>query len=620
MKKKIISGLLVLYAFSAAYAQPQTASHAMYKGNSALTGVYKEDPLYNLSGVAFKFPTGGSIHSTVCLDGNTAFFGSGDGNVYAVNSVTGKELWRFATGGAVTSSPAVNDHIVYFSSRDGNLYALATNTGKELWKYHFNKDVPANLNYWDYYLSSPNIVGDRLYIGSGDGHIYAFGIKDHRVKWSFNAKSRIRTTPAIDGNTLVFGTMDGHIRSLNRDSGTLKWIFATDGASIPFERDENDRTSIYCSPSIAEGMVVVGGRDGFGYGIDLKTGKQKWKVDHNGSWVLSTAIKDGVAYLGSGSERFVQALDLQTGVEKWKFKTQGHVFSSISITGPLLYFGDFFGNIYAVDRSTGQKKWMFPLGYRVFSTPVVSNGKLYCSSDEGILTVINGSAKDDQSFKAGGRKVVYWEGKKTDTSFVWYTNNTDLLIRDYFKTAGYELMNEAKLKEFIVTQINSKIPSLVVFADNKIPASIVESQTESATLRRYLNANGKIVFFGDMPLFFKADVVTGVVASLDYDRPKNVLSIQYPQPKEMKGYYSSSLTPSGKALGLIRYLAGGLSPVPAEQVTTVLAKDEFGLASGWLKVYGTAKGTGVMQLSLPRNLGGSDIYVMRAAIEYGIEW
>src|SRR5262249_38895615 len=64
------------------------------------------------------------------LAGGQVFFGSDDGNVYALDAKTGKERWRFHAGGSVISSPTVVADAVYFGTDDGNLYALATGPEK----------------------------------------------------------------------------------------------------------------------------------------------------------------------------------------------------------------------------------------------------------------------------------------------------------------------------------------------------------------------------------------------------------------------------------------------------------------------------------------------------------
>ncbi|MGW4985906.1 outer membrane protein assembly factor BamB family protein, partial [Streptomyces mirabilis] len=54
------------------------------------------------------------------------YVGSRDSSLYAVDAATGRKRWSFLTGSAVSSSPAVVDGVVYFGSVDGNLYAVRT--------------------------------------------------------------------------------------------------------------------------------------------------------------------------------------------------------------------------------------------------------------------------------------------------------------------------------------------------------------------------------------------------------------------------------------------------------------------------------------------------------------
>ena len=90
-------------------------------------------------------------------------------------------LWNYTTGDLVSSSPAVFDGIVYFGSYDGNVYALNAADGKPIW--NFTTGGPIN--------SSPAIAKGIVYIGSGDGKLYALnalsgnicGATRHGAKW-----------------------------------------------------------------------------------------------------------------------------------------------------------------------------------------------------------------------------------------------------------------------------------------------------------------------------------------------------------------------------------------------------------------------------------------------------
>jgi outer membrane protein assembly factor BamB len=56
---------------------------------------------------------------------------------------------------------------VFVGSGDGNIYAVDVNTGKELWSYDIGESI----------RSSPAISGGRLVIGCDDGKVYAFSAK-----------------------------------------------------------------------------------------------------------------------------------------------------------------------------------------------------------------------------------------------------------------------------------------------------------------------------------------------------------------------------------------------------------------------------------------------------------
>ena len=71
------------------------------------------------------------------------YIGSWDSYFYALDTATGRQLWRFKTGEdpnihnqvGIQSSAVVADGLVYFGCRDSNLYALDASTGEKKWAY-----------------------------------------------------------------------------------------------------------------------------------------------------------------------------------------------------------------------------------------------------------------------------------------------------------------------------------------------------------------------------------------------------------------------------------------------------------------------------------------------------
>ena len=74
-------------------------------------------------------------YSSPAVANGVVYFGSGDGNIYALNASTGAKLWSYTTGNPVDSSPAVANGVVYIGSDDGNVYALNASTGAKLWNF-----------------------------------------------------------------------------------------------------------------------------------------------------------------------------------------------------------------------------------------------------------------------------------------------------------------------------------------------------------------------------------------------------------------------------------------------------------------------------------------------------
>src|SRR5438093_3959750 len=99
------------------------------------------------------------IFSSPAVGGDqTIYFGSGNGEFYAL-SPAGKKKWSFQTGAEIQSSPAIGrDGTIYFGSVDGKLYALNPE-GTKKWDFSTGCDI----------LSSPAFGSDdTIYLGSSD--------------------------------------------------------------------------------------------------------------------------------------------------------------------------------------------------------------------------------------------------------------------------------------------------------------------------------------------------------------------------------------------------------------------------------------------------------------------
>lgn len=563
----------------------------------------------------WRFKTEGQVQSTPLIVGETIYFGSGDGNCYAASLKTGKEKWRFPTKGVVVSSPAIANNLVYFSSRDQNLYALDAASGKKLWSFPLGKELPYPWAF-DNQTSSPVVIETTVFVGSGDGQVYALDAKSGKEKWRFKTQGLVRATPTVANNMVYIGDTEGYFYALNANTGKQVWRFETEGVHFDPAEFGFDRKAVMFAAALTDELVIFGGRDGFLYAVERATGKERWRMDHKVSWVMSKpAIAEGKVFTGTSDGRFIQAIDLQTGQEVWKFTIQNVCWSSPTFADGVVYIGSDEGRLYALNADTGEKEWQFRTGSRVRSTPVVKDGVIYFGSHDGSLYALTGEPSKNASY-VPAKKVVYWD-KKEDGQGTF--SDAALFVRDFLVQEGYEIMGDSMITDFVQQRIQDRQPSVLVFPSQLFPASLLNDSTESARLRQYLNAGGKVAYLNAPPPFAYAhDPSTNQITGLQFSKMNKVLDIPYLGDNSFTfgGFYRANVTPEGAQIGLHGWWVNSCA-VDTDQVNTVLALDERGKASAWIKNYGGKKGTGLVQLP-PLSYFLANPAAVLMVIEYGL--
>ena len=108
---------------------------SMFRGDAAHSGSYAGSAPHEFHRIKWRFPTGNRVVSSPVSSEKALYFGGDDGNVYAVDAETGRQIWKRTTGGPVPATPAVANGIVYVGSYDGKFYALDAHSGELKWKF-----------------------------------------------------------------------------------------------------------------------------------------------------------------------------------------------------------------------------------------------------------------------------------------------------------------------------------------------------------------------------------------------------------------------------------------------------------------------------------------------------
>src|ERR1041385_3832608 len=112
-----LSGILIL--LTAACAATLIKAQSMFRGAATHSGTYAGPAPRQFHRVKWKFPTGDRVMSSPVFKDNVIYFGGDDGNVYAVDAATGRQIWKRATGGPAPSTPAIADGPGFFGGFDG---------------------------------------------------------------------------------------------------------------------------------------------------------------------------------------------------------------------------------------------------------------------------------------------------------------------------------------------------------------------------------------------------------------------------------------------------------------------------------------------------------------------
>lgn len=263
--------------------------------------------------LVWKFNAKGSIRSSVCLDGKSVYVVSGDGNLYCIDKSNGKEKWKFKTEGEQKyplysyadyfySSPIEEGETIYFGSGDGNIYSVNSTNGLLNWKYKTNAVVH----------TTPLIHADKLYAGSFDGYFYALNKATGELAWKFKSVGQrffpvgeFQGSPVYFNGTVYVGARDFNLYALDAEKGYCRWNKSFLGGwavataqfkdSIMYVGTADEMTllslqpesgalnwkapvkfNVFGSCTFSKNMCYVATLMGKLFGIDQKTGKIVW--------------------------------------------------------------------------------------------------------------------------------------------------------------------------------------------------------------------------------------------------------------------------------------------------------------------------------------------------------
>jgi outer membrane protein assembly factor BamB len=272
--------------------------------------------------------------SPVVAEGKV-FFGSGDGNFYALDAASGVLQWKLPMRDVVHASPAYADGTVFIGSWGGDFHAIDAATGRSKWLFQAGED-PSIHNQVGF-QSSAAVVDGVVYVGCRDSHVYALDAKTGRKKWDYpTSKSWVNGTPAVRDGVVYVGTSDSsRFIALDARTGRLRFNF-------------DAKAYIFSSAALAGGLAFFGSHNGKLYAIDAQNGQLAWafQTDASKTDALHLLSPEGRLDPAGFAPVFGDYQDMY--IDLFRFRSLGAILSSPAVDAGVVYVGSLDGKLYAI--------------------------------------------------------------------------------------------------------------------------------------------------------------------------------------------------------------------------------------------------------------------------------
>ncbi len=199
-----------------------------------------------------------------------------------------------------------------------------------------------------------------------------------KVRWRFQARGPVVGGPALAGGMVCVGSRDGYVYGLDSASGQMRW-----------EAQTGDR--VESTPAIAADAVYVTSRDGRLYCLSLHDGSTRWQHDTGAPSRSSPAMVDDVVLAGNQDGRVV-AVDAASGRLRWQQEVGDEVSAAPMVVNDLAIVGSWDGDLYALSLDSGEQAWSVEAGEPIAAAACSADGVVYFGSDDATLMAVDAAS------------------------------------------------------------------------------------------------------------------------------------------------------------------------------------------------------------------------------------
>jgi outer membrane protein assembly factor BamB len=250
---------------------------------------------------------------------------AGDDDIVALRRRDGRLAWRFAPGegfGPGVFLGAADDEMVVAGSSAGRVYAIDLMTGRQVWSRIVQE---ASTVFEPTVDREVVLAGYTAFTTPAKGGVAALDRTSGKMLWRTPFPRPDDSTlgtgwaggPLAAGDIVVAAAGDGAIYGLSRATGAVRWTIPRLELPLPGAAGHPDRD--FRALTIADGTLIAGSLTGYVAAYDLATRKERWRsfAPLDGSVGYRIATDRRLVYVPYQSGRLL-ALDAKTGAERWR--------------------------------------------------------------------------------------------------------------------------------------------------------------------------------------------------------------------------------------------------------------------------------------------------------------
>ena len=312
------------------------------------------------------------------LNGDDIYTASVDGEIYRIDAMTGRVVWRVSIGTNIYSGVGTDGRVLVVANNKGRVFAYNAQSGAALWNTSVDTEV----------LTEPLVAGSTIVIRSINNRMVALDTATGKRRWvnqlsqsALNLRTSYSMLP-INNEVLLTGVSGGRFGVFNLANGNVIWesLLAPPKGVSEIERlsDITSRPSL-----LANWMCTVSYQGKIGCG-DIKVAAMLWTKDFSSYYGVSQL---GQKVFAVNEKSHIVAFDSQKGDELWRNELlMWRDIGEPLATGKVVIAGDGQGYVHVFSQDNGSLLGRVRVDSSpVNAQPIAINGLMIFQSKAGTL-------------------------------------------------------------------------------------------------------------------------------------------------------------------------------------------------------------------------------------------